>query len=553
LSSTLGISFKLKYSIWAATVCLWLAEALAARGPLDADLVSYLDIARSCLTGNWQALLNGYWSPGYPLLLALWIKITHVSRFHDALAVHLFGFISLIVALVCFEYFLSVFFAFRARNAVQTPNVVVHGVPDHAVWSMGYSLFFWITTFFTPPWLEHPDILVFIAYLVASALCMQLSDRQEWWRYGLLGIVLGLGYLAKAVMFPLGFVFLLALFLQRAKSGPLPRLIFSAAVFLAIALPFCLALSQSKGRFTFGDVGAIAYRHIMGFDLEEPASTGAPRPVAAPHIQEHVSALHLGTYPPWADPSYGFKGGPFRFNFWRQANRTQVVLHGYFDIYFVGLGALVCGLLVLLSGSKTSLFATRFASQFVLWVPALAGLGFYATMRFEPRFLGSYTIGLFAAWTGAIYIDDSAVAVRLTRSVARAVCAMLILQSAVQAGHQGIGLLRHAQHPDWQVANALGQIGLKSGDRVGYMGDALSDHGWAYVAAVKIVAEIPPEDVLQFWAADPNQRKEVLKWLASTGAKALVTNSVPNDALPMGWHRVGDTDYYVLPIPKALL
>jgi hypothetical protein len=50
----------------------WLAQAFAATNPLDADAVSYLDIAYSCLSGNWHALVHGYWSPGYPFLLALW-------------------------------------------------------------------------------------------------------------------------------------------------------------------------------------------------------------------------------------------------------------------------------------------------------------------------------------------------------------------------------------------------------------------------------------------------------------------------------------------------
>ena len=84
---------------------------------------------------------------------------------------------------------------------------------------MGYSLFFWITTFLTPPSLEQPDILVFIVYLLACALCMHLSHRQEWWRYALLGLVLGLGYLVKSVMFPLGFVFLFALFLPESSMA----------------------------------------------------------------------------------------------------------------------------------------------------------------------------------------------------------------------------------------------------------------------------------------------------------------------------------------------
>jgi hypothetical protein len=82
------------------------------------------------------------------------------------------------------------------------------------------------------------------------------------------------------------------------------------------------------------------------------------------------------------------------------------------------------------------------------------------------------------------------------------------------------------------------------------MGDALSDHGWAYVAGVMIAAEIPLEDTLSFWGADREQRDQALNWLASTGAKVLVTRGVRNTAMPMGWRRAGDTDYYVLPLPE---
>jgi hypothetical protein len=78
------------------------------------------------------------------------------------------------------------------------------------------------------------------------------------------------------------------------------------------------------------------------------------------------------------------------------------------------------------------------------------------------------------------------------------------------------------------------------------MGFALTDHAWAHLARVKISAEIPDEDVLNFWAADQTKRAEVAKWLAATGARALVTRGVPGTAMSMGWSRVGDTDYYVL-------
>ncbi|HEY1468405.1 MAG TPA: hypothetical protein VGF61_05135 [Candidatus Acidoferrum sp.] len=550
MTAAVKIPLKLKYLIWAVTVCIWIAEALAAREQLNADAVSYLNMADSYLGGTWHALISGWWSPAYPFLLALVVKIFGPSPYHRSLAMHLFAVFSLVVTLVSFEYFLRAFFAYRKEFRGEPTEAAGEAISDDAVWLMGYSLFFWITTFLTPPNLEQPNILVFIVYLLACALCMQLSYRQEWWRYALLGLVLGMGYAVKSVMFPLGFVFVFALFLRKVEWRVFPRLVLAGAVFVAVSLPFCLALSQSKGRFTFGDVGTIAYRHMMGFEDETLPPTAIARPAATPHIQEYSGILQLGTYPPWADPSHGFQGAPFQFNFGRQVNRTHVVLRDYFDLYVEKLGALLCGLLVLFFSDSARLFAKRFRRHIVLWLPAIAGLAFYATMRVEGRFLTGYTMALFAACIGSLRIKDLPNSAKFTGAIALAVSLLLFAQAGVEAGHEIVKSFRPGQHPDWQVASALQQMGVGGGERVGYMGYALSDHGWAYVAGVKIAAEIPLEDTSSFWAADHEQRDEAVNWLASVGAKVLVTRDVPNTAMAMGWRKAGDTDYYVLQLPE---
>jgi hypothetical protein len=113
-------------------------------------------------------------------------------------------------------------------------------------------------------------------------------------------------------------------------------------------------------------------------------------------------------------------------------------------------------------------------------------------------------------------ITDLPNSAEFTGAVALALSSVLFALAGVEAGHEAI-----------------------SGDRVGYMGDALSDHGWAYVAGVKIAAEIPLEDTLSFWGADREQRDEAWNWLASTGARVLVTRDAPNTAMPMGWRKSG--------------
>ncbi|MFZ3217037.1 MAG: glycosyltransferase family 39 protein [Candidatus Acidiferrales bacterium] len=549
------ISARFKAAVWAVLVCAWLGQSLTAENSLNADAVAYLDIAYSCLRGNWHALVNGYWSPGYPFLLALCVKLFGVGPFHEALAVHLFAVASLIVALGCFEYFLAVFFSYRRKFAEGGAQVGASFLADDAIRLVGYALFFWISTFLTPPYLDQPDILVFALYLLATAFSMQLlAGSGEWWRYALLGVVLGLGYLTKAVMFPLAFSFLAVLLLRREWLRVLPKVLLTLAVFAAVSAPFIRDLSRSKGRLTYGDVGVVAYRHIMGMDTADAAHGAAaflPMPAAAPHAMEFTETLQLGTYPPWADPSYGYHGAPVHFNLRRQINRTHVVLRYYFDLYIGELGALFAGFLALLicSGSAAG-FAKRLLSQTALWFPAVTGLGLYAVMRVEGRMLAGFTIALFAACAAALCMEDADWARKMCRAVVIAVSLILASQSAVAAGHELVKLPVSGNSPDWQVATALRGMGVEPGERVSYLGYALIDHAWAHMARVKISAEIPDEDVSSFWAASEEQRAAALAWLAATGAKALVTRGVPGTAISMGWKRVDDTDYYILQLPE---
>lgn len=542
---------------WAVMLVVWLAQALSAANSLNADAISYLDISYSCLRGNWHALVNGYWSPGYPFLLALIVKLFRVGPFREALAIHLFAVLSLAVALCSFEYFLSVFFAYRRKLAEKCGDETLRFLADNAIRLLGYALFFWISTFLTPPYLEQPDILVFALFLMASSLSMQLvSGSGERWRYALLGLVLGLGYLTKAVMFPLAFTFFAVLILRREWLRILPKVLLTAAVFAAVSAPFIFALSHSKGRLTYGDVGVISYRHIMGQDAEEMMKTvhGAmaqmPTPGAAPHIEEYTEILNLGTYPPWADPSYGYRGAPAHFSLRQQINRTHIVLRYYFDVYIVGLGALFTGFLALLLCSDSiRKFGKRLLTEIPLWLPGAAGLGLYSLDRVEGRMLAGFTIVLFAALAAALRWENGESARKIGWSVAIAVSVMLVSQSAITAGHQLGKISLNARSPDWQVADALHEMGMQPGDRVSYMGYALTDHAWAHFALVKIAAEIPDEDVSGFWAAGESQRLETLDWLATTGAKVLVTRDVPRTGMSMGWKRIGETDYYALALP----
>ncbi len=550
MTTEIKISRTFRICVWIILLCTWLVQALTAPNFIDADAVGYLDISYSCISGNWHALVNGYWSPGLPFLLALWIKLFHVGPFREPLALHLFAVVSLIGALASFEYFLSSFFTFRKKFAEENQGEG-GSIPDDAIRMLGYALFFWISTFLTPPYLEQPDILVFALYLIAAAICLRLmSSAGEWWRFGLLGVVLALGYLTKAVMFPLAFTFIAVLVLRREWQRVLPKVLLATVVFAAVSAPFIFELSKSKGRLTYGDAGVVNYRHVMGMDAEENAALTTPRPVAAPHVEDFAGIINLGTYPPWADPSFSYKGTPTHFNLRRQINRTHIVLHYYFELYIELLGALVTGVVVLMVlGGNFRGFAQRLLRQWVLWVPAIAGLGLYALVRAEGRMLAGFTVGLFVALLCALRVGDTDEGRRTAWSVVVAVSIILISQSVMKVGHEVARFGENRKFPDWEVATTLRDMGLKPGERVSFMGEALTDHAWAHLARVRMSAEIPAEDALTFWTTDQTERTEVQKWLVGTGARVLVTRNVPRTAMSMGWRRVGNTDYYILNLP----
>jgi hypothetical protein len=536
----------------------WLFQALAARHTLDADGVSYLNIVNAGLRGNWHAFVNGYWSPGYPFLLAVWFKLLRPSPFHEPLAVRMLAAVTLVVALLSFEYFLKAFLAFRRKDFGGREEENAELLSDGSIRVAGYVLFFWMTTFWTTARLDQPDILVFIVYLLASALGMRIVLAPGAWSlYALFGAVLGLAYLAKAVMFPLAFVFFAALLLHEEVRQAFWKVSLAFVVFIVVALPFVSALSRAKGRLTYGDSGAVNYLQMIGTENDRMPwfghATGmapaVPPLLAAPHIDAYIPYLSLGTYPPWADPSYGFKGASHHFYLAQQLNRIHVDLRVYFELFAVRLGAAVCAVLILFFCSgNIARVATRFFRQPMLWLPAIAGLGLYALVRVDGRFLAGFAIALFAACASAVRLPAAEFRGKLERSVVLAFALLLLAHVLVEVGHDGVKLLHRDPYPDWQVVTTLRTLGVQPGDRVSYMGDTLSDHVWAYLGRLSLVSDIPPEDVNTFWAASPAEKQRALDWLAGSGSKILVTRNVPDSAMSLGWKNVAGTDYFVLPL-----
>jgi hypothetical protein len=538
----------------------WILEGLSYRHTIVPDGVSYFDIASACANGHWTAAVNAYWSPAYPVLLSFVFSLFRPSPYRELTIVHCFNCLILVLALCCFEYFLKGLEEHLTVAASTNPERAA--LPKWALRAILYALFFWASLYMTPSSLDTPDALVFALVLLASGIIVRIAGGSiGWLRFAALGAILGLGYLAKAAMFPLAFAFLVAaLFAVNNFRRAVARSVLGLVFFLLVAGPFALLLSQSKGRLTSGDVGRIAYAEYVDrvklFIHWQGGPAGAGMPIHPtrkvfdiPQVYEFATPIG-GSYPPWNDPSYWYEGVHPFFQLKGQLNALRHTLDDYLDL-FTRMSGLLTGLLVLLiwEGSIRSFASNLFRSAY-LWGPGLAAFGMYALIHIEIRFLSGFLFLLWAGLFSAVRVPRSESGRAIVRSVTLAIILVLGVQIAWSVGHSAARFASSRGFPAWEVAQALRHAGVESGDKVACIGSALPDHYWARLAGVKIISEIPDEGLSNYLAASRELKMKVQSIFAQTGARAIVTKNLPPILLADGWERVADTDYYILEMSR---
>lgn len=547
-------------AVWIGAIACWLLEAVAFRQILDSsDAVSYLDMAHSALQGHWGALINGYWSPLYPALLSLWLAIFRPSPHWIILCTHLLTVAIFAATLFCFRYFLKSLLNYQ-RGIVVRPDR--QNIPAAHFAVLAYALFFWTTFYLPPPFCDRPDVLVVAFVLLAGAALLRIADSGGSTRhFVLLGCALGAGYLSKAVMFPLAFVFLFGVLLIRRERRTIAGLALSVACFVGIAAPYIGALSKSKGRLTYGEAGAINYAEFVSGARPYANWQGGPEGVGeplhptrqvlkSPPVYEYAIPIY-GTYPPWTDPSYWYQGIKPRLNLKRQLDVIHRGLDAYFDLFFGGLSCVLCALFFfILLEDPPQAYWKGFLRLAFLWLAPLAAFGIYALVHVESRFMGGFLILLLGAAFCSIQIPATAGG----KSAARSVCWAAALILGAQIGwvilHGALRLATVHDFVDWDVSVSLHRMGVRDGDRVAAIGDVKAVHVWAFLAGVRIVSEVPEEGVADFWAASPEIQSEVFDKFAQSGARAVVVENVP--APQSGdWVPVPRTDYFIRVLPHS--
>jgi len=374
--------------------------------------------------------------------------------------------------------------------------------------------------------------------------------------YFALGMFLAFGYLSKPALMPLSAVFIIA---SCPVRSDLRKAIRCASVvvlgFAIVAGPYITLLSKRQGHLTFSEAGKLAYAWDVNRAsyqwVGEPPELGTPLHPRQTLFQQPAAytfgdtARTQGTYPGWYDSSYWVAGLTPHFNLHQQLSAFKRDTEVLFDLFFSKFYlALLTGLLVLyLFGGNFPASIRALGGYWFLWMPPVAALFTFWCIWIEPRYLGPF-VGLF--WAGALSglrLPDTPQSQKLLTSVTAA-CVFVTSVALLGSTASQIDKVGTAPPLDWHVASALHRAGVKQGERIGAMGRVLKC-GWARLARVQIVSEIPHEAEQEFRKANDQVKTDVLDSVFRTGVKVIVADEREEAGCRSGWQPLEKTGFSI--------
>lgn len=543
---------RIRLIFWITGIALAVLQAVLFRQWVNGDAISYFDMSDAVTTHDWSRLVNGAWSPLYPFLVGVADAVLKPSLYWEFPVAHLVNFVCFVFAFASFELLLR-----------QVLAIVTHDDPDHpaAPWprwaclTIGYALFLWGSLGLLTLMKPTPDMLMSGFLYLSVALVLRITrGARDWRTYALLGVVLALGYFAKAIMFPLGVVMLVLTLVARDVRHAAPRTGLALGVFLLLSSPYIAAESKLEHRLTFGESAAVVhltYLDDVGAYWQSPGTaTGTfmhpPRRIFdAPAAFEFARPIRA-TYPLWYDPTYWIDGVHPAFHARTQLHTLADDLLLYVRIA-VGLVGVVAVLVVLVVGVGGRSAALALWRLWPLWMISLAALGAYALVHVEERYVGAFFSMLLIALLLGIGVPRR-VSPRLITAMVTVVLLTLGASTAQQMYRDVDQELYKTRLHDAEAAAALERMGIQPGERVARISPFVAS-GWARLARVSVIAEVQRHAARDFWRVDPQARRALLHAFARAGAKAVIAYTTPGP-LPVGWQRLGSSRYAVFLEPE---
>lgn len=552
-------SRRLRVTFWIPALLLASLQIWTNRFYTVADAFAYLDMSDGVLPGFvWKRFVNGTESPLYPLIIGVARRLFHPPATLEIQFAHFLNLPIFIFAAGCFEFLMQSVF----RANLQPRETRGSALPEWACLGTGYSIFLWVSLAKITVQTVRPDLLMSgFVYLAAGLLVRMKNQAPKWQLYLSLGAVLGVGYLAKSPMLPLGLLMIAAsLFMvQNWRRAMLPATV-SILLMFAIGSFYFVPLSHDRGYFTTGESGKLNYLQDVDQSPDWYMDNVGRGEGNLQHPDTRIfdaiptyrfSWSYPVTHPLRFDPAYWMMGAHPRFYLSGQLAAVRDAFHVYARL-FEQSGAMLVIFFVLLALSPEKREVWRL---WPVWGLGLAGLGMYSLLHVEERYVGASMVLL---WVGLICgmqpgwkHEESSRGKPLLVAVVAAIAISLLapmVEGFIYAANphtEGMpdNLYRHGAPSGIAAGVELKKLGLCPGDAVARIENDNTHYGWARVARVSIVAEVDYRGANQFWAADPQLQQQVLRAMATTGAKVVVADNGPTAMPPPGWERIGNTRY----------
>jgi hypothetical protein len=547
----------------------WL-EGWYKRTDFSTDAISYLDISRAIPLHDWKMIFNPLWSVGYPLLLAAARPFFPSDSSGEWLSIHVVNMILFVGAWSAFLFLLE---ALRPL----LPRAQKGEEARLFLFLAGAGIFASVQLCIDSVSRVGPDLMVSALFFTATALVLRLVARPTWKRAVLLGIVLGVGYWTKGIFLALSTALLVvagtALWARRKTILPLLP---TCIVFAVLVAPYAAGLSWSYGQFTLGDSGPLNYAFHVNLLPRwtnwqgEPGGYGKPiHPThqlsSNPDIFSFAEPYH-NTYSPFGNISYWYQGYRHFVSARNQAiaiaRDLNYLMHALLPqpiFYAIVLGAI----LILIAARARRQWLRAMLALWPLFVPALIGVLLYVQVHLEDRYLGSFLTILcllpFAAFAKiAEHVPGKLMRALSLLLIAGAVCNFAVVNRDVFAHLRNHYTYR--ENPQWKLGLAMERAGLKPGDGIAVIGGPNASCTWAYIAHLRIIAEMggkpfdqrhpePPDaagPIAEFWHASPDEQQQIVDIFRSTGARAVIASEKPVEiSAPAGWQLLPGTETWI--------
>lgn len=553
-------------------------EVWYGRFDYGADGVAYLDLSQAVGRGDWRMAMSPFWSVGYPAVLASARWMFPPDAIGEWTALRVVNLSCFVGTYLSFLAFLSV----SSRYAAWINGREDAGAGRRFVLVIG-------TAFFLLFQIEHgcvsrvtPDLMVSGVFFLANAFALRYVVQPTVPTALGLGLVLGCGYLVKAIFLPLSVaifsILILHLFLRRPSDRWLVmvRLGWAFFGFALLAVPCIASTSVALGRFTLGETGSLNYAWLVNHLPHGSQWQGGPPPFGQPihptqMLMRNPPVFAFGepyhvTYPPIYDQFYWYDGYHKFFNLRNQIEALKNGILNVLKTFTLGPHLVVRSLaeiagllfwLALIPGRRIE-WVRRFIALWPAYLPALLGIFCYALVVVEARYIVGFLTILATMPFLALYVPTELA----PRKLGYTIVALAILVAATILAFEKGQVFRRAWNnqsyttdKQWKSGFYLIQAGLHPGDKVATVaeGEDAAFSTYAHACGVHIVAQmgntaydpLDQEKDFQLFADHPDVQQAVFNAFRQAGAVMVIALDVGRPLQGPGWEHVPGTGNWV--------